>query len=153
MSFELMSPVFAAGTPIPGEFTCDGQDISPPLTWTLPPEDTRSLALVMDDPDAPVGTWDHWVLFNLPPDTRELPPGVAGDAQRPDGSCHGTNSWRRIGYGGPCPPRGVHRYVFRLSALDTVLDLAPGATKAALERAMAGHVLAQAELVGTYMRR
>jgi Raf kinase inhibitor-like YbhB/YbcL family protein len=153
MSFVLTSPAFVAGSPIPAEFTCDGRDISPPLAWGLPPEETQSLALVMDDPDAPVGTWDHWVLFNLPPTARGLPADLPADPERPDGSRHGRNSWHRLGYGGPCPPRGLHHYVFRLVALDALLGLAAGSTKAELERAMAGHVLATAELVGTYTRR
>jgi Raf kinase inhibitor-like YbhB/YbcL family protein len=152
MPFQITSPAFTAGGPIPSRFSCQGQDISPPLTWGEPPAGTRSFALVMDDPDAPTGTWDHWVLFDLPPDTRDLPEGVAADQTRPDGSRHGLNSWRRVGYGGPCPPGGRHRYFFTLYALDALLGLSPATTKAALQRAMTGHTLATAELMGTYQR-
>jgi Raf kinase inhibitor-like YbhB/YbcL family protein len=153
MSFELTSPAFAHGEPIPRQYTCDGEDVSPPLHWSDPPQGAQSLALIADDPDAPVGTWVHWVFYNLPAETRGLPEAVPPDADLPDGSRHGRNSWRRLGYGGPCPPGGTHRYFFKLYALDTVLDLAPGASKKQLLQAMKGHVLAQAELMGVYARR
>lgn len=153
MPFELTSPVFAHGESIPRKYTCDGQDISPPLRWGDPPQGTQSLALIADDPDAPIGTWVHWVLYNLPAEARGLPEAVPPDADLPDGSHHGRNSWRRLGYGGPCPPSGTHRYFFKLYALDTVLDLAASASKKQLLRAMEGHVLAQAELMGGYARR
>ncbi|MBL7065622.1 MAG: YbhB/YbcL family Raf kinase inhibitor-like protein [Anaerolineae bacterium] len=153
MSFELTSPAFAHGEPIPHQYTCDGEDISPPLRWSDPPQGAQSLALIADDPDAPVGTWVHWVLYNLPAETRGLPEDVPPDADLPDGSRHGRNSWRRLGYGGPCPPGGTHRYFFKLYALDTVLDLAPGASKKQLLQTIEGHVLAQAELMGVYARR
>jgi len=151
-SFELTSPAFAPGQPIPRLYTCDGQDSSPPLQWSDPPAGTRSLALIMEDPDAPGGIWVHWVLYNLPAGARSLPAAVPPDATRPDGSRQGKNSWPRLGYGGPCPPAGIHRYVFRLYALDTVLDLAAGASKEQVLQAMQGHVLAQAELTGIYGR-
>ncbi len=106
----------------------------------------------MDDPDAPIGVWDHWVLFNLPPETRSLPEGVPPDADLAQGGRHGRNSWKRLGYGGPCPPGGTYRYFFRLYALDTVLDLPSGATKKDVLKGMEGHILAQAELMGTYRR-
>ncbi|MBE9472062.1 MAG: YbhB/YbcL family Raf kinase inhibitor-like protein [Chloroflexi bacterium] len=153
MLFELTSPRFARGEPIPRKYTCDGEDISPPLRWSDPPQGTQSLALIADDPDAPIGTWVHWVLYNLPAETRGLPEAVPPDADLPDGSRHGRNSWRRLGYGGPCPPSGTHRYFFRLYALDTVLDLAARSSKKQLLRAMERHVLAQAELMGVYARR
>ncbi len=153
MTFELTSEAFAQGEPIPTPYTCDGDDISPPLQWTVPPSDTQSLALIMDDPDAPMGTWVHWVIYNIPADARTLEASVPPEAERPDGSRHGQNSWRRNDYGGPCPPSGVHQYVFKLYALDTTLDLEAGATKKQLLQAMEGHVLAQAELTGTYQRK
>jgi len=152
MAFELTSTAFAPGEPIPRKYTCDGEDISPPLRWSDPPQDTQSFALIADDPDAPVGTWVHWVLYNLPAETRALPQAVPPDPNLPDGSRHGKNSWRRLGYGGPCPPSGTHRYFFKLYALDRVLDLASGGSKKQLLRAMEGHMLSQAELMGLYSR-
>lgn len=149
MALTLTSPVFAQGQPIPAKYTCDDQDISPPLHWGDAPAGTQSFALIMDDPDAPVGTWVHWVLFNLPAGLRDLPEKVAP----PQGSLEGKNGWGRAGYGGPCPPRGSHHYFFKLYALDTKLSLARGAGKAQLLTAMEGHILAQAELVGTYSRK
>jgi Raf kinase inhibitor-like YbhB/YbcL family protein len=152
VAFELKSSAFAFGETIPVKYTCDGEDISPPLAWGNPPRGTQSFALITDDPDAPVGTWDHWVLYNLPADARSLPEAVPSDAELNDGSQNGQNSWRRLGYGGPCPPGGTHRYFFRLYALDTTLDLESGADKKRLLEAMEGHVLAQAELMGVYSR-
>ncbi len=152
-SFTLTSTVFAQGESIPVRYTCDGEDISPPLQWDDLPEGTQSLALIMDDPDAPAGTWVHWVLYNIPADKRALSEGIPADRELPDGSRHGQNSWGRPGYGGPCPPSGTHRYFFKMYALDTMLDLDPGASKEALLKVMEGHVLAQAELMGTYQRR
>jgi Raf kinase inhibitor-like YbhB/YbcL family protein len=142
----LTSPAFNAGEPIPTKFSCDGEDISPELDWFGIPEGTVSLALIMDDPDAPVGTWVHWVLYNLPMDLSGLREGMTGVG------LDGTNSWNQAGYGGPCPPSGTHRYFFKLYALDIYLDLDPGADKGALEAAMEGHILGQAELMGTYNR-
>jgi Raf kinase inhibitor-like YbhB/YbcL family protein len=153
VSFELTSPAFAAGESIPRKYTCDGEDISPPLQWSDPPQGTRSFALIADDPDAPVGTWVHWVLYNLPVEARTLSEAVPSDADLPDGSRNGQNGWRRLGYGGPCPPSGTHRYFFKLYALDTVLDLAAGANDKHLLGAMEGHLLAQAELMGVYTRQ
>jgi Raf kinase inhibitor-like YbhB/YbcL family protein len=153
MAFELTSTVFAQGEPIPLKYTCDGEDVSPPLEWGDPTQGTQSFALISDDPDAPVGTWDHWVLYNLPGEARSLPEAVPPDAELPDGSRHGQNSWRRLGYGGPCPPSGTHRYFFKLYALDTTLDLASGANKKQLLQAMEGHILGQAELMGVYSRK
>ncbi|HUS44823.1 MAG TPA: YbhB/YbcL family Raf kinase inhibitor-like protein [Phycisphaerae bacterium] len=156
MTFELTSPVFGAGERIPKKYTGEGEDTSPPLEWTDPPEGTLAFALVCDDPDAPVGTWDHWLIWNLSADSRKLPGGVPTQQTLPDfgGARQGDNSWPKIGYGGPMPPpgHGTHHYNFVLYALDTVLDLAPGANKAALQKAMKGHVLAEARLTGTYSR-
>lgn len=148
--FELHSSAFKHGEAIPRRYTCDGEDISPPLAWSGAPTGTRSFVLICDDPDAPVGVWDHWILFNIPATVNALPEGVA---ERTDGSLYGKNSWRRLDYGGPCPPSGVHRYFFKLYALDTELSLKAGASKREVERAMQGHILAQAELMGTYTRR
>ena len=153
MAFEVTSSAFVQGDPIPVKYTCDGDDTSPPLAWGDPPEGTASFALINDDPDAPAGTWVHWLLYNLPADARSLPEAVPADARLPDGSLHGQNSWRRLGYGGPCPPSGTHRYFFKLYALDTALNLASGADKQATLKAMEGHILGQAELMGVYSRK
>jgi Raf kinase inhibitor-like YbhB/YbcL family protein len=152
MAFELTSSAFAQGETIPVRYACDGDDVSPPLDWGDPPEGTQSFALVNDDPDAPAGIWDHWILFNLPGEARSLPEGVPLEAELPDGSRQGQNSWRRLGYGGPCPPSGTHRYFFKLYALGTTLDLASSANKKQLLQAMEGHILGQAELMGVYSR-
>jgi Raf kinase inhibitor-like YbhB/YbcL family protein len=149
---QLASRAFAPEETIPATYTCDGEDISPPLQWNGPPQGTQTLALIVDDPDAPGGTWTHWVLYSLSPDTTTLSEGVPPQAELPDGSRQGLNSWRRLGYGGPCPPSGSHRYVFRLYALDTQLDVPSGASKDQVLRAMEGHVLAQGELIGRYSR-
>lgn len=156
MNFHLTSSTFADGQPIPREHTCDGDDVSPPLTWMGVPAGTESLALIVDDPDAPDPaapkmTWVHWVLYNLPPSATALPVGVTA-AELPSGTREGLNDWKRTGYGGPCPPIGRHRYFHKLYALDVVLPDLGEATKAVLERAMAGHVLAEARLIGTYER-
>jgi Raf kinase inhibitor-like YbhB/YbcL family protein len=153
MSLELTSPDFKDGETIPAKFTCTGADVSPRLQWSGVPEGTKSIALVCDDPDAPMGTWVHWVLYGLPADTTSLPEGVPADEAIDGGPSQGTNDFKRIGYGGPCPPPGkAHRYFFKLYALDSELDLEPGATKKALERAMRGHVLAEGQLMGRYQR-
>jgi Raf kinase inhibitor-like YbhB/YbcL family protein len=157
MSLVLTSAAFAALGAIPTLHTCEGRDVSPPLAWTGVPANSRSLVLIVDDPDAPDPkaprtTWVHWVLYNLPPTTTGLGEGVASSAL-PAGTREGTNDWKRTGYGGPCPPIGRHRYFHKLYALDAQLaDLGP-ATKADVEAAMQGHVLAQAELVGTYQKQ
>ena len=154
----LQSPAFAAGAPIPPEHTCDGADTSPALSWHGAPAGTRSLALIVDEPDAPdpaapKRTWVHWVLYDLPPSLAALPAGVHTHAL-PAGTRQGLNDWQRAGYGGPCPPSGVHHYHFTLSALDVAtLGLQPGATKADVEKAMQGHVLGTADLVGLYQRQ
>jgi len=153
MSIELTSPAFQPGAAIPKQYTGDGADQSPPLCWSEPPQRTKSLALISDDPDAPRGTWVHWVLFNIPATTRELEAGVPTTEVLGDGAKQGKTDFGRVGYGGPAPPRGKpHRYFFKLHALDVVLDLPAGATKAQLESAMKGHILAAGEIMGTYER-
>ena len=152
MAIQLTSTAFSDGAMIPKRFTCDGEDVSPPLSWSGLPAGTGSLALICDDPDAPVGTWDHWVLFNIPAPATGLPEDVPAKASLDDGSVHGNNSWGRPGYGGPCPPGGTHRYFFKLYALDIELNLKPGATKSQLVKAMEGHILDQGQLMGKYRR-
>jgi Raf kinase inhibitor-like YbhB/YbcL family protein len=153
MPLELKSPDFSSGESIPRQFTCDGSDISPALAWHDAPGGTQSFALIADDPDAPVGTWVHWVLFDLPANVHALSQNVPKQEQLADGSRQGRNDFRKIGYGGPCPPPGKpHRYFFKLYALDTKLNLQPGATKKDVERAMQGHILAQGEWMGRYAR-
>jgi Raf kinase inhibitor-like YbhB/YbcL family protein len=149
---QLSSSAFQEGAAVPRQHTADGKDTSPPLRWSGAPEATKHFALICDDPDAPRGTWVHWVLFNLPADTTELPEGVPASATAA-GASQGKNDFGKLGYGGPSPPRGKpHRYFFRLYALDAALDLQPGATRQQLEQAMKGHVLAEAQLMGTYQR-
>jgi Raf kinase inhibitor-like YbhB/YbcL family protein len=153
MRIELTSPAFQDGQPIPVAHTGDGQDASPPLGWGSLPDGTQSLALICDDPDAPGGTWVHWVLYGLPANADGLPENVPAAEHVPNGAKQGLNDFRRIGYGGPCPPRGpAHRYFFRLYALDTDIGLRPGATQADLRARMEGHILAEGELMGTYQR-
>lgn len=152
MSFSIRSEAFEDGNPIPRRFSCDGKDVSPPLSWTTPPEGTRSVALIVDDPDAPAGIWVHWVLYEIPTDSRGLPEAVPARERLPDGTTNGTNSWGRLGYGGPCPPGGTHRYFFKLYALDASLGLEAGATRERLLAAMKGHILGEAQLMGTYAR-
>jgi len=156
MDFVLSTPAFSGGASIPVKHTCDGEDRSPELHWTQPPTGAVSLALIVDDPDAPGGDWVHWVLFDVPASVRSLPEGVpaSGKLESPAGARQGRNDFGKIGWGGPCPPPGKpHRYFFRLFALTKPLGLEPGATKADVERTMKGHVLATAEMVGTYARR
>jgi Raf kinase inhibitor-like YbhB/YbcL family protein len=152
-ALRVTSPAFRDGAPIPAKHTCDGADVSPALAWEGTPKGTRSLALICDDPDAPGGTWVHWVLFCLPPSAKGLPEGVRKVVGLPDGSRQGLSDFKRTGYGGPCPPAGKpHRYFFKVYALDAALDLQGAVTKARLEAAMKGHILAQGALVGTYRR-
>ena len=154
MTIQLTSSAFAEGQPIPEKYTCDGADISPPLKWTNIPQGAKSLALVCDDPDAPAGTWVHWVLYELPPAVTELPEGVPTTETISNVAKQGVNDFKRIGYGGPCPPRGgPHRYFFKLYALDAELQLKAKATKKDLLRAMEGHSLAEGQLMGTYKRK
>ncbi len=144
----ITSSAFADGKAIPARYACDGPDISPPLAFGAVPDGTRSLALIVDDPDAPVGTWVHWVMWNVPADVHAV-----GEGSVPAGAKQGVNDFRRNSYGGPCPPSGTHRYYFRLYALDTTLDLAPSTDRGALEKAMKGHIIAHGQLMGTYRRR
>jgi len=153
MALELTSSAFQEGQPIPRQHTGDGKDVSPALKWTDPPAGTKSFALICDDPDAPRKTWVHWVLFNLSAESRELGEGVPAQETLPGPARQGKNDFGKIGYGGPAPPRGKpHRYYFKLYALDTVLDLPAGASKADLVKAMEGHILGEAQLMGTYAR-
>jgi Raf kinase inhibitor-like YbhB/YbcL family protein len=150
MSLVLSSSAFVQGQPIPAKYSCKGSDVSPALTWTEPPAQAQSFALIMDDPDAPMGTWVHWVIFNIPVSARGLNEAVSTSAQLSDGSLQGRTSAGSNGYHGPCPPSGTHRYIFKLYALDTMLTLTSGADKGQLLKAMEGHILAQAELMGTF---
>jgi len=152
-TMELKSSAFSQGRAIPSKYTCEGQDVSPPLTWTETPPGTKSLALIADDPDAPMGTWVHWVVYNLPPATRQLPEEFPTDGRLPDGTIQGKTDFGRTGYGGPCPPSGTHRYFFHLFALDTTLTLPSASTAKQLKAAMQGHILAEAQLMGTYRRK
>jgi Raf kinase inhibitor-like YbhB/YbcL family protein len=150
---KLTSPAFTEGGMFPAQYTCNGPDISPPLAWEEVPEEAKSLALIVEDPDAPVGTWVHWVLYNLPVDTRELKENITKTKVLPDGAMQGTNDFRKIGYNGPCPPGGTHRYFLKLYALDEMVDLNPGARKKDLLDAMKGHILAECQLMGKFSRR
>jgi len=152
MSFELTSPAFSQGEPIPEKYSCKGEDISPPLAWGDPPQGTQSFVLIVDDPDAPVGTWDHWILFNIPANTRGLEENLPITGANPGWILVGNNSWGRADYGGPCPPSGTHRYFFKLYAVDTTLSMQSGASKGQVLGALDGHILAQAELMGTFSR-
>jgi Raf kinase inhibitor-like YbhB/YbcL family protein len=153
MALKLISFAFQAGGMIPKTYTCDGPDRSPALLWSDAPAATQSFCLIMEDPDAPKGTWVHWVLYDLPGRATELSENIPKEKELPNGARQGRNDFRKIGYGGPCPPKGpAHRYFFRLYALDAKTALKPGATKADLERTIKSHVLAEAELVGRYQR-
>ena len=145
---RIFSPAFSPGAAIPGKYTCDGSDVNPPLAFSGVPAAAKGLALVVDDPDAPAGVWDHWIVWNISPGT-----GAIGENSLPPGASQGRNGWGKSAYGGPCPPSGRHRYLFRLYALDAPLKLPPGSGKRELERAMQGHILARAELIGTYRRK
>lgn len=156
MALTITSSAFEDGGPMAAKYTCEGSDISPPLQWNGVPEGTRSLALIVDDPDAPDPaapkmTYVHWVVYNLPPDSRGLPEGTRSD-RLPPGALEGLNDWQRTGYGGPCPPIGRHRYFHKLYALDTLLDDLGQPTKDQLLKAMEKHVIAQAQVVGTYQK-
>lgn len=153
MSFTISSPSFSSGGTIPGKFTCSGADVSPGLSWNDPPAGTKSFALLVDDPDAPAGTWNHWTAWNLPAGLHSLPEHFSKDARLSDGTEQGKNDFHKTGYNGPCPPPGKpHRYYFKLFALDTTLNLKAGATKRDLESAMKGHILGQAEWMGRFGR-
>ena len=153
MLLSMKTSSFPSGGTIPKKYTCDGADVSPALEWSGAPAGTQSFALIADDPDAPVGTWTHWVIWNIPTNSTSLSEAVPKSEQLPDGARQGRNDFKRVGYGGPCPPAGKpHRYFFKLSALDTKPDVPPGADRKELEKAMKGHILASGELVGKYGR-
>lgn len=156
MSLSITSGAFDNGSTVPGKYTCEGADISPPLTWSGVPDSARSLVLIVDDPDAPDPkapkmTWVHWVLYNIPPEAPGLVEGVTSE-RLPAGALEGLNDWKRTGYGGPCPPIGRHRYFHKLYALDTVLAGMNKPTKAQVEAAMQGHIIAEAQLMGTHQK-
>lgn len=153
MSIEVTSSAFADGELIPAKYTADGENVSPPLRWQPVPENAKSIVIINDDPDAPVGTWVHWVVYDLGADVAELAEATPADEILANGVKQGTTDFGRIGYGGPAPPSGTHRYFFKVYALDTKLDLPAGATKEQVVDAMEGHVLAKGELVGKYKRR
>lgn len=150
---DVTSTAFKEGGDIPRQYTCDGDDISPPLAWTGTPSDTKSLVVIADDPDAPSGTWVHWVVYHLPPTVQSLAEKTPPDQILANGARQGTNDFGKIGYGGPCPPSGTHRYFFKVYALNTTLDLPPGRKKADVEKAMQGHVLTDGQLMGRYSRQ
>ena len=149
---EIKSSAFGSGEMIASKYTCDGADFSPPLEWLGSPVGTKSFALICDDPDAPMGTWVHWVIYDIPPTATMLAEGITREKDLPGGGTQGINDFRKIGYGGPCPPGGTHRYFFKLYALDTMLGFKPGITKDQLLKAMKGHILAEAQIMGTYRR-
>jgi len=153
MAISISSSAFQEGGTIPAKYTCDGQDISPPLQWAAVPDGAESLALICDDPDAPMGTWVHWVMWNISPTIQGLPENVPPSPELPDGSRQGISDFRNPGYGGPCPPSGTHRYYFKIYALRTVLDLPNSTRKPDLLKAMEGHILAEGQLMGTYSRK
>ncbi len=152
VGLKVTSTAFTEGQPIPKQYTCDGINISPPLEWSGVPKTAKTIALICDDPDAPVGTWVHWVLYNLPADKIGLIENTPATEALPGGGVQGMNDFKKIGYGGPCPPSGTHRYFFKLYALDAELSLKSGATKADVEKAMEGHLVSQGQLMGTYRR-
>jgi hypothetical protein len=153
MTITITSGAFKEGQMIPAKYTCDGEDVSPPLKWEPVPKGTKSFALISDDPDTPIGIWIHWVMWNIPADANELAENIQPVKELPDGSRQGVNDSREYGYGGPCPPRGVHRYYFKIYALDTMLDLPDETTKQKLLDAMKGHILAEGSLMGKYQRQ
>ena len=152
MEITITSSAFADGELIPSEYTCDGRNVSPPISLDGVPQSAESIAIICDDPDAPSKTWVHWVVFNLPVDTKELEEDVPANSTLPNGAKQGETDFGRIGYGGPCPPSGTHRYFFKAYALDTMLELSAGATKEQLLDAMAGHIIAEGQLIGKYKR-
>ncbi|MGB6063232.1 MAG: YbhB/YbcL family Raf kinase inhibitor-like protein [Desulfomonilaceae bacterium] len=152
MKFDVTSSAFGDGTMIPKTYTCQGRNISPPLSWGAVPEQTQSIALILEDPDAPMGTFVHWVLFNLPADTKGLPENVPAGKTLANGAKQGAGTSKKVGYMGPCPPSGTHRYFFKVYALDSKLGLESGSSKERLLKAMHGHILAEGQLMGTYKR-
>lgn len=149
---EIKTSAFRNEEMIPAIYTCDGKNISPSLQWSGQPAGTKSFALICDDPDAPAGTWVHWVMFDIPETVRELPENISRQEEIAGLGKNGKNSWPHFGYDGPCPPSGIHRYYFKLYALDAMLNLKPGLTKEQLLKAMKGHVLAEAQVMGKYKR-
>lgn len=147
MGFNIQSSAFNNNEMIPAKYTCDAENISPPLSWENAPSHTQSFALIMDDPDAPMGTWDHWLLFNIPANVHEIPENNTVPEAKT-----GMNSWKHNEYGGACPPNGVHRYFFKLYALDSMLPLNNGATKSEIEEAMKNHIVGSTEMIGKYKR-
>lgn len=149
---EITSSAFENGGMIPDKYSCDGRNIAPPLEWTNPPEDTKSFVLICDDPDAPMGTWVHWVVYDIPASISKLQEGTPPEKTLTNSGKQGTNDFHKIGYGGPCPPSGIHRYFFKLYAVDMFTDLEPGATKAQILRTIKGHILGEAQTMGKYSR-
>lgn len=152
VEIQVTSTAFKEGGMIPAKYTCKGENVSPPLKIESVPEEAKSLVLICDDPDAPVGIWVHWVLFDLPPNTTELKENIPPEKTLKNGAIHGTNDFRKLGYGGPCPPSGTHRYYFKVYALDTKLGLKVGATKKEVEASMKGHVLREGKLMGKFSK-
>ena len=153
MAFALKSSAFKDGEMISSHYTCKGEDLSPPLEWDGAPKEAKSFAIICDDPDAPFVTWVHWVIYNIPGDISELPEGIPAEETLPNGAMQGKNDFRKIGYGGPCPPPGEpHRYFFKLYALDTVLEVKPGLKKKELLKAMEGHILGKTTIIGKFKR-
>ncbi len=152
MDVTVESTAFSQGGMIPSVYTCDGKDVSPPLTWSEGPAGTKSYALISDDPDAPMGTWVHWILYNIPANITSLPENLPKTETLDNGALQGKSDFKRHGYGGPCPPGGTHRYYFKIYALDTVIKAGPGLIKKQLLKAMDNHILAQGELMGKYSR-
>ncbi|MCE5186095.1 MAG: YbhB/YbcL family Raf kinase inhibitor-like protein [Planctomycetaceae bacterium] len=153
MTLQVTSEAFGNGGMIPPKYTADGQDMSPPLSWGPVPQGTQSIALIADDPDAPMGTWVHWLMWNIPPEQTKLTEDIPTQEEFSNGIVQGTTSFKRVGYGGPAPPSGTHRYYFKFYALDIRLDLGSKADKKALENAMQGHILAQGQVMGKYSRQ
>lgn len=152
-AFAITSPAFEDGQPISAVYTCDGEDFSPELNWEGAPEETQSFALIMDDPDAPAGTWVHWVIYNIPANTTQLAENIPPEEALINQAVHGNNSWKKIGYGGPCPPSGTHRYFFTLYALDIQLQTDASINKSELLELIEGRILTQTTLMGTYTRK
>ncbi|MCX8009973.1 MAG: YbhB/YbcL family Raf kinase inhibitor-like protein [Ignavibacteria bacterium] len=153
MEIKVESSAFKEGEFIPSKYTCDGENISPQIKWSNYPKETKSFALINDDPDAPIGDWVHWVVYNIPADVNELNENQPSTKTLNNGAVQGLNDWKKFGYGGPCPPSGTHRYFFKIFALDSILKLEPGATKKQLLDAMKGHILAEGKLMGKYSRK
>lgn len=152
MDIHITSPVFEDGGIIPKKYTCDDLDMSPPIEWSNVPEGTKTISIVCDDPDAPMKTWIHWIIFNIPGDVTGLPENVPPEKELENGAKQGMNDFHKVGYGGPCPPSGTHRYFFKIYALDITLDLPAGVSKSHLMIAMEGHVISESHLMGTYTR-